>query len=132
MPGPTGGAPPAPLPPLPNIPLARGVTSPERGVWHVAFETGSEEIPAPRRAALLRIGGVLNTGSVGRVTVIAEVGSGDDLSTTRRLSLARARAVKDALVAGGLAETRIDLRPMGHRDAGQDIVAILAPTVARP
>jgi outer membrane protein OmpA-like peptidoglycan-associated protein len=42
------------------------------------------------------------------------VGEGIDLSTTRRLSLVRARAVKAALVAGGLAETRIDIRPMGH------------------
>jgi hypothetical protein len=75
---------------------------------------------------------VLNTGSVGRVTLIAEVGEGNDLSTTRRLSLVRARAVQAALAAGGLAETRIDIRAMGHRQAGRDWVDVLAPTVAKP
>ncbi len=128
----SGAAPPPPLPPLPHVSLIRGISAPEPGVWHLLFEAGSDEIPAARRQVLARIGAVLNTGSVGRVTVIAEVGEGTDLSTARRLSLARARAVKAALVAGGLPETRIDLRAMGHRAPGQDLAAILAPTVARP
>jgi len=40
--------------------------------------------------------------------------------------------VKSALVAGGLAPTRIDLRPLGRLAAGQDAVDILPPGVASP
>ncbi len=121
-----------PLPPLPNVPLTRGIAALEPGAWRVEFPSGGEVLEAPQRIVLSRIGGVLNTGSVGRVTLIAEVGEGTDLSTTRRLSLVRARAVKAALVAGGLAETRIDIRAMGRTAANRDTVDVLAPTVAKP
>lgn len=124
--------PPPPLPPLPNVPLTHGISALEPGAWRVDFPPGGEVLEAPQRIVLGRIGAVLNTGSVGRVTLIAEVGEGDDLSTTRRLSLARARAVKAALAAGGLAETRIDIRAMGRTAANRDAVDVLAPTVAKP
>lgn len=127
----TGAAPP-PLPPLPHVPLARGITALEAGAWRVEFAPGMEVLEAPQRIVLGRIGAVLNTGSIGRVTLVAEVGEGGDLSTTRRLSLARGRAVKAALVAGGLPETRIDIRAMGRTAANRDSVDVLAPTVARP
>ena len=130
---PGGGAQsPPPLPPLPNVPLTRGVTAPEPGTWRVEFPAGGEVLEAPQRIVLGRIGAVLNTGSEGRVTLISEVSQGDDLSTTRRLSLARARLVKAALVAGGLPETRIDIRSMGRTAANRDAVDVLAPTTAKP
>lgn len=127
-----GAPPPPPLPPLPNVPLTRGIAALEPGAWRVEFPPGGEVLEAPQRIVLGRIGAVLNTGSVGRVTLISEVGEGNDLSATRRLSLARARAVRAALVAGGLAETRIDLRAMGRTAANRDAVDVLAPTVAKP
>jgi hypothetical protein len=127
-----GAAPPPPLPPLPNVPLTRGIALLEPGAWRIEFPTGIEVLEAPQRIVLGRIGAVLNTGTEGRVTLIAEVGEGIDLSATRRLSLARARAVRAALVAGGLAETRIDIRPMGHTAAHRDTVDVLAPTVTKP
>lgn len=69
----------------------------------------------------------------GRITVEAQVaGPTDDVSAARRLSLARAQAVKSALVAGGLTPTRIDLRPLGRLPAGHDAVDILPPGVASP
>jgi hypothetical protein len=128
----TGAAPPPPLPPLPNVPLTRGIALLEPGAWRVEFATGAEVLDAPQRIVLGRIGAVLNTGSVGRITLISEVGEGTDMSTTRRISLARARAVKAALVAGGLADTRIDIRPMGHTGSHRDVVDVLGPLVAKP
>ncbi|TCI00428.1 hypothetical protein EJV46_07290 [Roseococcus sp. SYP-B2431] len=127
-----GAAPPPPLPPLPNVPLTQGIALLEPGAWRVEFPQGGEVLEAPHRIVLGRIGAVLSTGTEGRVTLIAEVGQGTDLSTTRRLSLARARAVRAALVAGGLPETRVDIRAMGHTAAHRDSVDVLAPTVAKP
>jgi hypothetical protein len=128
----SGATPLPPLPPLPNVPLTRGIALLEPGAWRVEFPAGSDVLDASQRIVLGRIGAVLNTGTVGRTTLIAEVGEGIDLSTTRRRSLARARAVKAALAAGGLAETRIDIRPMGHTASHRETVDVLAPTVTKP
>jgi hypothetical protein len=69
----------------------------------------------------------------GRITVEAQVaGPAEDVSAARRLSLARAQAVKSALIAGGLTPTRIDLRPLGRLSSPQDAVDILPPGVASP
>ena len=128
-----GAAPaPQPLPPLPHVALTRGITLIEPGAWRVEFPSGSEMLAAPQRIVLGRIGAILQAGSVGRVTLISEVGDGSDLSATRRLSLARARAVKAALVAGGLSERRIDIRAMGQAAARRDTVDVLGPLVAKP
>ena len=50
----------------------------------------------------------------------------------RRASLARAQAVKAALVAGGLPATRVDLRPLGRLAEAADRVDVLPPGVASP
>jgi hypothetical protein len=69
----------------------------------------------------------------GRITVEAQVaGPAEDVSAARRLSLARAQAVKSALIAGGLTPSRIDLRPLGRLPGAQDAVDILPPGVASP
>ncbi len=120
------------LPPLPAVPLVRGVTMPADGTWRVEFHAGAETLEVAQRTMLGQLGRVLEAGSIGRVTLIAEVSEGDDLSTTRRLSLVRARAVKAALVAGGLSEIRVDIRAMGRTEAGRDAVDVLAPTAAKP
>ena len=122
---------PPPLPPLPAITLARGVTALPAGAWRVAFPPERELLEAGQRAALGRIGAVLNTGTAGRITLISSTSEGDDISTHRRLTLARARAVKAALIAGGLAETRIDIRALGRTEAARDAVDILTPTAPR-
>ncbi len=65
---------------------------------------------------------------LGRVTVESQVSAHPrDHSLARRLALARAQAVKAALVAGGLEPTRIDLRPLGRLDPPADLVDILPP-----
>ncbi|MDB5412915.1 MAG: hypothetical protein JWR10_1250 [Rubritepida sp.] len=131
---PVGGnrPPPPPLPPLPQIALTRGIVALTPESWRVEFLPDRDVLEVGQRVVLGRIGAALNTGSVGRITLVSEVGSGDDLSTTRRLSLVRARAVKAALVAGGLAETRVDIRALGHTIAQRDSVDILTPTAPRP
>jgi outer membrane protein OmpA-like peptidoglycan-associated protein len=94
--------------------------------------TGSE-LSAAQTGALQALGRELAALSQGRVTVEAQVaGSADDVSAARRASLVRAQAVKAALVAGGLAPTRIDLRPLGRLPNAQDAVDILPPGVASP
>jgi hypothetical protein len=91
-------------------------------------------VPSPAQASALQaLGRELAALPQGRITVEAQVsGPADDVSAARRLSLARAQAVKAALEAGGLAPTRIDLRPLGRLSGAQDAVDILPPGVASP
>ena len=123
-------APPA-LAPLPSVTLGRGVTALPPGVWRVTFPPERDALEPEQRAALGRLAAVLKTGTIGRITLLAEAGTGDDLSTHRRLTLARARAVKAALAAGGLEETRIDIRALGRTPNGRNSVDVLAPTAPR-
>jgi outer membrane protein OmpA-like peptidoglycan-associated protein len=54
-----------------------------------------------------------------------------DSSAARRLSLARALAVKQGLAAGGLPDTRIDIRAMGRTAEAVDAVDVQPPEVQR-
>jgi len=127
-----GSAPLPPLPPLPPVALATGVAVAGPGTWRVDFALDSGTPDAGQAAAIGRLGAALAAGSVGRVTLIALASAGDEISTHRRLALTRALGVKAALVAGGLPETRIDLRALGRTEAARDSVDILAPTAPRP
>ncbi len=122
---PAAEAPPAPLP-------AGLEMLPEIG-WRVRFANESREVNSPAvRAALAEIGRHLAAQPQGRVRLLAQAsGPVGDVSTARRLTLARALAVKQALVAGGLAETRIDVRPLGHAPQAEDLVDILPPDAPR-
>ncbi|MBR0647972.1 hypothetical protein GXW73_34445, partial [Roseomonas hellenica] len=85
------------------------------------------------RQAVVEYGRSLAATPNGRVTVLAEVvgPTPPDPHTARRASLARALAVKAALVEGGLPPTRIDLRPLGRTEAGTDRLDVLPPGVTR-
>lgn len=125
------GAPmvPPPAPPHPDLPA--GMTVRPDGVVRLAL--AGEAIEPGLSEALRAIGRRLGALPFGRVAVEAQVsGPADDVSLARRASLARAQAVKAALVAGGLDATRIDLRPLGRLAAGVDAVDILPPGVASP
>lgn len=99
----------------------------------VRLRLASERLDPAVEQALRALGARLAALPAGRVTVEAQVaGPADDVSTARRASLARAQAVKAALVAGGLDATRIDLRPLGRLAAGADLVDVLPPGVASP
>jgi len=114
-------------PTLPTITLGRGVAALAPGAWRVVFPPEREALEPAQHAAIGRIGATLQSATTGRITLVAEANSGDDLSTHRRLTLARARAVKAALVAGGLVETRIDIRAMGRTENGRDSVDVFTP-----
>lgn len=118
-----------PTPPGP--PLPAGMAALPGGGVRVAMPSGVLD-PAQARA-LESLGRALAALPAGRISVEAQVsGPANDVSTARRASLARAQAVKAALVAGGLEPTRVDLRPLGRVGPGADRVDVLPPGVASP
>ena len=111
--------------------LPPGMTAMADGVVRIALH--SDRIDPPVAEALRGFGARLAALPFGRVAVEAQVsGPAHDASMARRASLARAQAVKAALVAGGLDATRIDLRPLGQLPAGLEAVDVVPPGVASP
>lgn len=108
-----------------------GLRSLPAGGWRLGFEPGADTPSALQRLGLMRLGGALARATTGRVTLWAEVAAGEDVSTTRRLALRRALAVRAVLVAGGLPETRVDIRALGRTEAERDLVDILPFGVTR-
>jgi outer membrane protein OmpA-like peptidoglycan-associated protein len=119
------------LPPMPPLRFPRGMSELPQGAWRVTFPADRDTLDPEQRAALERLGAALQASTIGRVQLNGEASGGEDLSSHRRLTLARARAVKAALVAGGLAETRVDIRALGRTENGRDAVDILSPTAPR-
>lgn len=112
--------------------LPEGLIPLPGGGWRLLLAPEALEPTPAQRAALAGIGRQLAAETTGRVTLWAEVSQGEDVSAPRRRALQRARAVRAALVAGGLPETRVDIRPLGHTEARRDVVDILPPGLARP
>jgi hypothetical protein len=125
------GAAMVPSPPAPGPALPPGIAPlPDGGV---RIDLAGPAPDAAQAAALAVLGRALAAIPAGRITVEAQVsGPANDASMARRASLARAQAVKAALVAGGLPATRIDLRPLGRVGDGADRVDVLPPGVASP
>ncbi|SHJ53883.1 hypothetical protein SAMN02745194_02817 [Roseomonas rosea] len=127
----------APRPSLPadlaSLGLGPDFTRLPIGGWRLGGRSGQSEPDHEARLAIETIGRYLAQQSRGRVTIIAQTsGPADDPSVARRTSLARAITVKSSLVRGGLAGTRIDIRPMGRTDEELDAVDIVAPPAPRP
>lgn len=121
---------PAPTPPQPQPEPApawpAGIELRDNGALRFRLAAGAPD--AAQARAIETIGRRLAELPVGRVLVEVQVSAHPrDASLARRLALARARAVKDALVAGGLPAIRIDLRPLGRLDPPADLVDILPP-----
>lgn len=115
---------PAITPPAP--PLPPGLELLTSGA--LRFRLATDAPDAALRRALEELGQRFAQVPTGRVTVEVQVASHPrDASLARRLSLARGRTVKEALLAGGLPETRIDIRPLGRLDPPADLVDILPP-----
>lgn len=150
LPSPPAAAPPAPArldapaaeapaAPARRAPVAAslpGLESLADGSWRLRFPDAAAALPPGAPPALAELGRRLAAEAPppghGRYTVIAQAsGPAADASAARRLSLARALAVKEALSAGGLAETRIDIRPLGRTDDAMDAVDVLPPGVQR-
>jgi hypothetical protein len=112
--------------------LPPGMEERDQGVVRLHLAPGAAEPDAAARDALKQLGGSLAARPTGRVTVEAQAsGPADDVSAARRLSLARALAVRQALVAGGIAETRVDVRALGRMPEALDVVDVLPPGAAR-
>ncbi|MBW6399918.1 hypothetical protein KPL78_18810 [Roseomonas sp. HJA6] len=126
------GAPmvPPPAPPPPGG-LPPEVVAGSDGIVRVRLR--GERLDPAVESVLRALGARFAALPAGRITVEAQVsGPADDVSLARRASLARAQAVKAALVAGGLDATRVDLRPLGRLPAGVDAVDVVPPGVASP
>lgn len=125
-------APPPALGPGRPSPLPAGIEILADGLLRLRFAAGSEAPPRSTAPALAELGRRLSAMPEGRVTLLAQASGPADVSTARRLSLARALAVKEALVAGGLAPTRVDVRPLGRTEAAMDAVDVQPPGLRRP
>jgi hypothetical protein len=122
------GAPPPPLA------LPAGMAPLPGGAWRLSFRAGESRLPAGVAPTLAEIGRRLAASPAGhgRVTVEAHAsGPVNDASAARRIALARAQAVRAALVEGGLDETRVDLRALGRTPAALDAADILPPGAMR-
>jgi outer membrane protein OmpA-like peptidoglycan-associated protein len=122
------GAPPPPLA------LPTGMSPLPHGAFRVAFRAGQSALPEGSAPTLREIGRRLAAAPAGngRVTVEGQAsGPANDASAARRLSLARAIAVREGLVAGGLEETRVDVRALGRTAAALDAADILPPDAPR-
>ncbi len=118
---------------LPDLRLGPDFTRLPIGGWRLQGRAGRGEPDHEGWLAIEAIGRLLGQLPLGRVVLVAQVsGPSDDPSVARRTSLARAIVVKSSLIRGGLAGTRIDIRPMGRTDEGLDAVDILAPPAPRP
>jgi outer membrane protein OmpA-like peptidoglycan-associated protein len=120
----------------PAVPIAlpTGMSPLPQGAYRVAFRAGQVELPAGVATVLGEIGRRMAERPVGtgRVTVEGQAsGPGNDASVARRVSLARAQAVRAALVAGGLDETRVDVRALGRTALVLDCADVLPPGVTR-
>jgi outer membrane protein OmpA-like peptidoglycan-associated protein len=123
------GAPPMPLA------LPAGMSPLPAGAYRIAFRPGDTSLAEPTRQTLAEIGRRLSVATPtgqGRITVEGQAsGPANDVSAARRVALARAQAVRDALVAGGLDATRVDIRALGRTTLALDAADVLPPGVAR-
>lgn len=125
------GAPMAPQTGPEQSGLPPGMTTLPDGVVRIALR--ADRIDAALADALRLLGARFAALPFGRITIEAQVaGPVNEASIARRISLARAQAVKAALVAGGLDATRIDLRPLGRLAGAAELVDILPPGVVSP
>jgi outer membrane protein OmpA-like peptidoglycan-associated protein len=120
--------------PAPPLALPAGMSPLPNGAVRVVFRVGQAELPAGAAETLAEIGRRLaeRPAGSGRIAVDGQAsGPANDASVARRLSLARAQAVRRALVAGGLDETRVDVRALGRTPAALDVADVLPPEAQR-
>ncbi|GGC38559.1 hypothetical protein GCM10011504_16200 [Siccirubricoccus deserti] len=126
-----GPMPPAAPPASVPLRLPPGMETLPQGGWRLRFPPGTEAVPEAAAAALHKLGHRLAAATEGRVVILAQASGPEDVSTARRLSLARGLAVKQALAEGGLPPTRIDIRPLGHTEDRLDSADIQPPEASK-
>lgn len=111
------GAEPAPADGAPSTTAALG--APEPTLARLSFEPDDATLASPARAALQSFADGFKARG-GRVALKSYAGAiGDTSSNARRLSLKRALAVREFLLAQGVAADRLEVRALGGvRDTG--------------
>ena len=133
-PPPAQAAPPSPPPISDSATSAATATG---GGLRVTFGTGESDLSPASAAAIHRLVQAVPPGDSTSFNVVAyAAGTPEDPSTARRLSLARALAVRSALIADGISSSRIYVRALGSNagDATPDRVdlAVLGGNAAVP
>jgi len=123
----------APTPRLPLLALPPSMRNLPLGGWRIDGAPAGGRIDPATANTLSEIARSLMGQTTGRVTIVAQVaGPAEDISVARRAALANAQAVRRALEAGGLAGTRIDLRPVGRTPEARDAIEVLPPGSPSP
>lgn len=105
---------PTPAPPVPVVADAPDTVSPLPGGLRVVFGTGRADLNPAAVTALRDLAATLKAEPAATLDVNAwSAGTADDPSTPRRLSLARALAVRAVLISEGIASPRIYVRALG-------------------
>jgi outer membrane protein OmpA-like peptidoglycan-associated protein len=118
-PPPTATAPVAALPVAPPPP-SPAVAPSMRRTLHVAFAPGQSDLAAAEAGAVAQLGRDAPRTDATRVEVLAFApATGGDASAARRLSLARALAIRSALVGAGVPSASIIVRALGSPPADQ-------------
>jgi outer membrane protein OmpA-like peptidoglycan-associated protein len=119
-PPPSAPEPVAPPPPPPVSDTSASAATASGTGLRVTFGAGQSDL-SPASAAAIR--GVVQSAAPGDGTTFNVVayaaGTSDDPSTARRLSLSRALAVRSALMADGIASSRIYVRALGATGGDQ-------------
>ncbi len=108
---------PPPIPPIPVAPGAPGAAEPVQGGLRITFGKDRSDLSPATVAAIQEVAEQVR-GKPGALDVTAyAAGVPDDPSTPRRLSLARALAVRSVLLHEGIESPRIYVRAMGTSTA---------------
>jgi outer membrane protein OmpA-like peptidoglycan-associated protein len=114
VPPPPAAAQPAPPPPPPISDSAASAATATGAGLRVTFGAGQTDLSPASAAAIKSIVQSTPTGDSTSFNVMAyAAGTPEDPSTARRLSLARALAVRSALMADGVTSSRIYVRALG-------------------
>jgi len=133
--------PPPPPPKVDVVPGAQGAVSAlggSDGGMRMVFGAGGVDLNAAMMEGVRALEGRLRANPMQRVTLVAYCGgTKDDLSTPRRISLARALNVRSVLINDGIAPTRIYARPVGlpegaAAEGGADRIDFLVAGEAGP
>jgi outer membrane protein OmpA-like peptidoglycan-associated protein len=104
---------PAPLPPPISNTATSAATTISNGL-QVSFGTGQTDLSTASETAIEQLVRNTQTSDNTSFNVVAyAAGTPEDPSTARRLSLTRALAVRQALIAGGVSSARIYVRALG-------------------
>ncbi len=85
----------------------------------ILFTGAQTELSADNAAAIKELAAGQQGNDSATYNVVAyATGASDDASVARRLSLSRALAVRNALIAGGITSSRVYVRALGSQSAG--------------